>query len=77
MTLAPLTLQVYEVIRDYWQTKGMSPTLREIANSCYASHTTILRHLDRLEGMGWIVREPGKSRSIRLGEHAPDYRPLE
>lgn len=77
MTIAPLTLQVYEFIRTYWQETGMSPTLREIATGCYASPSTIMRHLDRLEGMGWIMREMSKPRSIRIGEHAPDYRPVE
>lgn len=67
------TLTVYEFIRDYLRKNHYSPTLREIGRGCYASHTTILPHLARLEARGWIVREMGKARSISLGDRAPDY----
>lgn len=70
---AGLTLEVYRFIRDFLREHHYSPTLREIGDGCYASHTTIITHLARLEAKGWIVREIGIARSITLGERAPDY----
>lgn len=73
--LDPLTRTVYEYIRDYLRQERRPPTLREIGAGCYVGHTTVLTHLARLEGMGWIEREIGRARSIRLGPYAPDYEP--
>ena len=67
------TRDVYEFIRDYLQEEKRSPSVREIGDGCYVGHTTILTHLARLEGMGWIEREMNMARSIRLGDRAPDY----
>ena len=69
----PTTRDVYEFIRDYLEEEKRSPSVREIGDGCYVGHTTILTHLARLEGMGWIEREMNMARSIRLGERAPDY----
>lgn len=71
--LHPYTQAVYDFICDYLRRKQMSPTIREIGQGVYLGHTTVWGHLSKLEGMGWIVREPGIPRSIRLGELAPDY----
>jgi len=75
--LDELTWRVYFFIRDYLREHRRPPTLREIGAGCYSSHTSILRHLDKLEGLGWIEREPNMPRSIRLGPRAPDYEPDE
>jgi DNA-binding MarR family transcriptional regulator len=66
----PTTQRVYDVICDYIS-RDIHPTYREIATNCNMAPTSILRHVDRLEGMGWIVREEGKVRSIRLGASGP------
>lgn len=71
--IEPMTWQVYYYIRDFHRREGFSPSLREIGEGCYIAHTTALNHIARLEGMGWVVREVQKPRSIRLAEHAPDY----
>lgn len=71
----PLTQAVYDYIAQYIRNERRSPTLREVGTGCHVSHTTIITHLARLEGMGWIEREYGTPRSIRLGELAPDYDP--
>jgi SOS-response transcriptional repressor LexA len=68
----PNTLEVYRFIRDYLEEEKRSPSIREIGDGCFVGHTTILTHLARLEGMGWIEREMNMARSIRLGEYAPD-----
>lgn len=75
--IAPTTHTIYEFIRDYLKAERRSPAQREIAEGCYLAHTTVLTHLARLEGMGWIEREPNIARSIRLGPLAPDYEPEE
>jgi SOS-response transcriptional repressor LexA len=71
----PHTLRVYEYIRDFIQQTRLNPTIREIGEGVYMSHSAVLTHLAHLEAKGWIVREIGVARSIRLGEHAPDYVP--
>lgn len=72
-SMNPLTKTVYLYIRDQLRNDQLSPTLREIGDGCFISHTTVLTHLALLEGMGWIAREIGKARSIRLADQAPDY----
>ena len=71
----PLTRDVYDYIVWYLKEHNYSPALREIGKGCSVAHTTVITHLARLEGKDWIVREYGVPRSIRLGEHAPDYVP--
>lgn len=71
----PQTLRVYEYIRDYIQRTRLNPTIREIGEGVYLSPSAVMTHLSHLEAKGWIVRELGVARSIRLGEHAPDYVP--
>ncbi len=58
--------QVYDFVRAYIQTRGYSPSLREIAAGCHMGRSTVTRYLDRLEVQGRIVREIGTARSIRL-----------
>ena len=70
MTLSPITYRIYEVIYEYIQ-QDIHPTYREIGERCNMAHTSVLRHIDKLEGMGWLIREEAKMRSIRLGPKAP------
>lgn len=71
--LPPLTQKIYAYIRDYIEEHdNLSPTLREIAQGCDMHHTSLLRHLDKLEAKEWIIREMGRARTIRLGRNAPD-----
>lgn len=71
----PQTLRIYEYIRDFIQQTRLNPTIREIGEGVHLSHSAVLAHLAYLEAKGWIVREIGVARSIRLGEFAPDYVP--
>jgi SOS-response transcriptional repressor LexA len=59
---------VYEFIRDYTQREGIAPSLRDIAEGCYLSHSTARYQLLRLEACGWILVLPGKARGIVLLE---------
>lgn len=71
----PQTLRIYEFIRDFIHATRLNPTIREIGEGVHLSHSAVLSHLAHLEAKGWIVREIGVARSIRLGEFAPDYVP--
>ena len=70
--LHPFTRAVYEFVRDYIQLKRIPPTIREIGEGVYLGHSTVWAHLNKLEGMGWLERDMGIPRSLRLGEYAPD-----
>ncbi len=70
MPISNVTQRVYDVICEYLE-EDIHPTYREIAERCNMAHTSILRHVDKLEGLGWIIREEAKMRSIRLGPRAP------
>jgi DNA-binding Lrp family transcriptional regulator len=74
MAISPVTYRIYEVICEYLR-EDIHPTYREIAERSNMAHTSVLRHIDKLEGMGWIKREEAKMRSIRLGSEAPGLNP--
>ncbi len=58
--------QVYAFIKAYIQEHTYPPTLQEIADACYMSRTNVTRYIDRLQGMGRLARDPGRSRGITL-----------
>jgi SOS-response transcriptional repressor LexA len=60
------TEAVFAFIQQYIMDEGMAPSQREIAKACYLAPSAVLRHLDRLEAWGWIIRQPNKARSIRI-----------
>lgn len=72
MTKDNVTDQVCDFIRTYSNTKGYPPSTREIAAGCFISRGAVTRHLDRLEIMGRIHREPGKARGLRVLDAEPD-----
>jgi DNA-binding MarR family transcriptional regulator len=48
------------------QESSFPPSLRELAKTFFMSPGSVIRHLERMEGMGWIIRDPGKARGITL-----------
>lgn len=62
---------VYAFVRRYIDEQGYPPSLAEIADQCGLGLGTVVRHLNRLEVQGRVVRAHGKSRSIRLASTAP------
>lgn len=64
--LNPTTDSVYRFLTLYLRTHGYAPSQREIARNCYLSQPGVLRHLTRLEALGYVWREPGQPRSIQL-----------
>src|SRR5258708_3336578 len=59
--------QILDFIRQYIETNGSAPTLRQIADSINVSSlATIHEHLQTLEQKGLIKRQHGKTRAIEL-----------
>lgn len=59
--------KVYEVIKDFINKKGYSPTIREIGDMIgLRSPGTIYVHLERIKEKGYITYEKGKNRTIRI-----------
>jgi DNA-binding MarR family transcriptional regulator len=50
---------------------SFSPTVRELAEMFFMSTGAVYRHLDRMEGSGWLVRNSGKARGLTLLRHCP------
>ncbi|OGM20198.1 repressor LexA [Candidatus Woesebacteria bacterium RIFCSPHIGHO2_01_FULL_38_9] len=61
--------QILDFLKQYMQSHGSAPTLREIANALgVSSLATVHEHLTTLEEKKLIKRRPGKNRSIDLSE---------
>ncbi|PLY00593.1 MAG: LexA family transcriptional regulator [Desulfuromonas sp.] len=59
--------QVLDYVSDHLQQQGYPPTLREIAAHLNVSGTLgVLKHLQALEKKGFIEKEAGSSRGIRI-----------
>lgn len=60
------TTSVYMFLWNYHEQHGFIPTQREISDACYLAQSSVSRHLDKLAKWGWISREDGKARGLRL-----------
>ena len=64
--------RVYEYIADTINSEGYPPSVRDIQLALHIKSTsTVHSYLERLEDKGYIRREKGKSRSMRVDEPAP------
>ena len=68
----PTTRIVFVYLRDTIAEHGIPPNIRQISDAAYIGRSTVYRHLDRLEAWGWIEREPGMARGIRLTQRGRD-----
>ena len=67
--LTPLEQSVYNYISGTIEKVGYAPSVREIKAAVgIKSTSTVHSYLERLEKKGYIVREQGKSRTIRTRE---------
>jgi SOS-response transcriptional repressor LexA len=64
--MAPCQEKVFQIIRDYLNTKGYSPSIRDIASEAGIYRTTVTAHLEALKNKGYIIWDRGVGRSIRL-----------
>lgn len=71
------TLEIYYYVRDFLKNQRFAPSLHQIAKGCFMAASTVTYRLSKLEAKGWLVREVGVARSLRLGSLAPDYVPEE
>lgn len=63
--------QIIDFMKQYIQSHGSAPTLREIADALgVSSLATVHEHLTSLETKGVIKRTPGKSRGVEFTEDA-------
>ena len=68
--------QILDFIKQYIQSKGSAPTLREIADSIgVSSLATVHEHLQSLVTKGLIKRKGGKVRSIELKDIEINFNP--
>jgi len=59
--------RIIDFISRFWQEKKLPPTVRDIVNGCGISSTSVADYnLGILEREGYINRQPGISRSIKL-----------
>ena len=64
--LSPTLEKTLEVIKDFIQREGMSPTVYELAEILQISATSIHAQIVRLEKKNYIQRVKGKTRTIEL-----------
>jgi len=61
----PVTRNILEFMIAYKCSNDCTPTLREIGLELHMAHTSVLRHLDRLEAYGYIERIDPEGRRKR------------
>src|SRR5487761_934597 len=72
-----IQLRIYDFIVAYMRAEGMPPTNREIGQAMkIASTGHVDYHLSMLEKKNYILREPKKSRGIKLAQKAPAGIPI-
>ena len=65
--LEPNEKQVYDYIKETIRANGYAPSIRDICTALgIRSTSTVHTFLDRLERKGFIQKENGKSRAIRI-----------
>ncbi len=59
--------EILTYLRDYTETNGYPPTIREIGEAIGVNSTSqVTYYLEKLEKAGYIVRDPDVSRGLRL-----------
>ena len=76
MNLTPKQLKILTRIRDFRLTRGLSPTMQELADELGVSKVTVFEHVEALIRKGALHREPNKARSLELTDEVdlPDER---
>jgi DNA-binding MarR family transcriptional regulator len=59
---------IYAYLERYIHEHGHPPTQAQIAKACNLSKTSVARGIDKLEAWGYVERERGTYRSLRLHE---------
>lgn len=64
--LVGTTQVVYRFMCQHAHEKGFAPSYREIGEACQIGLSSVRWHLDKLETEGYIQRQLGIARGIRL-----------
>lgn len=71
-SLTPKEQLIFDYIKDNLQEKGYSPSIRDIRTALdIKSTSTVHTYLERLEKKGYIHKENGKSRTLRVEADSP------
>lgn len=71
MDLTKRQQEIFDFIRRYSQKNGYPPTVRDIGKAVgLASPSTVHAHLDNLERLGLLRRDPSKPRAMELLDRA-------
>lgn len=61
--------RILDIIKNYIEKEKIPPTVREICKIAGINSTSSVQaHIDRLEKKGYIKRDKGCNRSIRINE---------
>ena len=75
--LTRLEEEMLDYIKETIANEGYSPSVRDISTALgIKSTSTVHLHLHRLEELGYIQKEQGKSRTIRVDAAAPSGVPI-
>jgi len=67
VVLTPIEQKVYHFLLDHLSEHTFQPSVRDIARHCrIASTKTVTDLLASLEAKGYVEREPGRSRGVKL-----------
>ena len=70
--LKPKEQKVLDYVKEFKKNNGYAPSVRDVCRDLnYKSTSTVHMYLNRLELLGYIVKEDGKSRAITLVDDAP------
>jgi len=65
--LPPQRKQILNFITNFTSERGYAPSVRDLADGCHSSSSSVVQyHLNVLERDGYIHRDRGISRSIRV-----------
>ena len=71
-TLTEKEREMYQYICKVMEEKGYAPSVRDIQNALSIKSTaTVHSYLNKLEDKGYIQKEQGKSRTLRVGADTP------
>lgn len=67
MDLTKRQREIYDFIKKHWKKYGYPPTVREIGRAVgLTSSSTVHAHLEKLEKLGILRRDPTKPRALEL-----------
>lgn len=70
--LKPKEQKVLDYLKEFKRNNGYAPSVRDVCRDLnYKSTSTVHMYLNRLELLGYISKEDGKSRAITLVDDAP------